>query len=99
MKLIIGKFNVSNKIAYWSIGEKFTPDVAVDDYAIVENKDDFDLVKIIGIVETNEEHSKELNSYREIKEAVDYISSISIDNFKIRKKENNYKVFEQLKNV
>ena len=54
MKLIIGKFNVSNKIAYWSIGEKYTPDVAINDYAIVENKDDFDLVKIIGIVETNE---------------------------------------------
>ena len=87
MKLIIGKFNVSNKIAYWSIGEKYTPDVAINDYAIVENKDDFDLVKIIGIVETNEEHAKELSSYREIKEVVNYISSILIDNFKRRKKD------------
>lgn len=91
MKLIIGKSNVSNKIAYWSIGEKYTPDVAINDYAIVENKDDFDLVKIIGIVETNEEHAKELNSYREIKEVVDYISSIFIDDFKRRKKDEQIK--------
>lgn len=91
MKLIIWKFNVSNKIAYWSIGEKYTPDVAINDYAIVENKDDFDLVKIIGIVETNEEHAKELSSYREIKEVVDYISSIFIDDFKRRKKDEQIK--------
>lgn len=87
MKLIMGEINANNKIRYWNIGEKYTPDVAVNDYAIVENKKDFDLVKIIGIVETTEEYAIEFNFGGQIEEVVDYISSISIDNFRSRKKE------------
>ena len=46
MKLIIGKINASNTIGYWNIGNNYTPDVRSGDYAVVENKNDFDLIKV-----------------------------------------------------
>ena len=42
----------------------------VGDYAIVENKNDYDLVKIIGIVETSEKYYKQLTHDCELKQSV-----------------------------
>lgn len=41
MKVIIGKINSSNTIGYWDVGNGYTPDVIVGDYAIVETKDKY----------------------------------------------------------
>ena len=53
MKLIIGKLN-NGVINYWK--SEFIPKIG--DYAIVNNRNDYDLVKIIGTVETNEKYEK-----------------------------------------
>lgn len=57
MKLIIGKLNRTNIINYWNTSD-FILDVSVGDYAILENMNDYDLVKIVGIVETEEKYTK-----------------------------------------
>ena len=72
MKLIIGKLNEDNNIRYWN-ASGFTPDVAVGDYAIVENINDYDLVKIIGIVETEEKYTKFLVPRGVSKNVVKYL--------------------------
>ena len=43
---------------------------SIGDYAIVENLNDYDLVKIIGIVETSEKYCKRLTHSCELKKAV-----------------------------
>lgn len=60
MRLIIGKINASNTIGYWNIRNNYTPDIISGDYAVVENENDFDLIKVIGIVEINEKYVKYL---------------------------------------
>lgn len=57
MKLIMGKLNNGNVINYWNTSD-FVSDISVGDYAIVENMNDYDLVKIVGIVETEEKYTK-----------------------------------------
>ena len=47
-KLIIGNFNGSNEIFYWDIAGITEESVDIGDYAAVENKNGYDLVKIIG---------------------------------------------------
>lgn len=68
MKLILGKLN-SGAIFYWDISDmKLEP--SIGDYAIVENLDDYALVKILGIVETSEKYCKRLTHSCELKKAV-----------------------------
>ena len=68
MKLILGKLN-SVAIFYWDISDmKLEP--SIGDYAIVENLDDYALVKIVGIVETSEKYCKQLTHSCELKKAV-----------------------------
>ena len=78
MKVIIGKINSSNTIGYWDVGNGYTPDVIVGDYAIVENKNDFDLVKIIGIVETKDKYGKFLAPNGISKSAVRYLARCQV---------------------
>lgn len=78
MKVIIGKINSSNTIGYWDVGEGYTPDVVSGDYAIVENKNDYDLVKIIGIVETKEEYGKFLAPNGVSKSVVRYLARCQV---------------------
>ena len=79
-KLLIGKINASNTIGYWNIGENYTPDVISGDYAIVENKTDYDLIKIIGIVELREEYEKFLFNSKVSKKAIMYFARSRIKN-------------------
>lgn len=68
MKLILGKLN-NGAIFYWDISHmQLKP--SVGDYAIVENKNDYDLVKIIGIVETSEKYYKQLTHDCKLKQSV-----------------------------
>lgn len=57
MKLIAGKMNYNKQIYYWELPE-FLKIPNVGDYAIVQNLTDYDLVEIVGILETNEEYIK-----------------------------------------
>lgn len=72
MKIIMGKINASNTFGFWNTGKNYTPDVSVGDYAIVENRNDYDLIKIIGILETNEKYEKFLAPHGVSKEVVQY---------------------------
>ena len=72
MKLIIGKLNKANIINYWNTSD-FTPDVSVGDYAIVQNVNEYDLVKIVGIVETEEKYTKFLAPNGVSKSVVKYL--------------------------
>lgn len=71
MKVIIGKINSSNTIGYWNAGKGY---VMVGDYAIVENKNDYDLVKVMGIAETNEKYGKFLAPNGVSKSVVCYLA-------------------------
>lgn len=68
MKLILGKLN-NGAIFYWDISHmQLKP--SVGDYAVVENKNNYDLAKIIEIVETSEKYCKLLTHGCELKKAV-----------------------------
>lgn len=73
-KLIVGRINSANIIGYWNTGDIYTPDVEVGDYAIVENKTDYDLIKIIGILETEEKYEKMLVNNGVSKKVVKYLA-------------------------
>lgn len=77
-KLIIGKINSANVINYWNVGDNYTPDVVCGDYAIVENRNDYDLVKIVGIVETKPEYEKFLVQNGVSKKVIRYIARSQI---------------------
>lgn len=57
MKLIAGKINNCNMIYYWDISD-FEIEPKIGDYAVVQNMNDFDLVKVIAIVETDIKYRK-----------------------------------------
>lgn len=72
MRIIAGKLNSDNIVRYWKVGDEI---FNVGDYAIVENKNDYDLVKIIGIVETNEKYASFFaNGYSISKNVISIIS-------------------------
>lgn len=70
MKLIAGKLN-SGTTNFWNIPENAVYEIG--DYAIVQNKNDYDLVKIVGIVETNEKYSKIITGVEVSKSVVNII--------------------------
>lgn len=72
IKLIAGKFNNYNTVCYWNIDEDM--DFKIGDYAIVENKNDYDLVKIVGVVETTEKYEKFISNCNVSKKVVSIIS-------------------------
>ena len=81
MKLIAGKINSDNMVRYWKLEDENEIDIAVigiGNYAIVQNKDDYDLVKIVGIIETNEKYSKFLTGVNVNKKVVRLILRNSI---------------------
>lgn len=52
MKVIAGRINSGNITRYWLANDI---DCKVGDYAIVEINTDYDLIKVVGIIETTEE--------------------------------------------
>lgn len=57
IKLIAGRLNNMNKSNYWLVNGF---EANIGDYAIVENMNGYDLVEIVGLVETDEEHINKL---------------------------------------
>ena len=75
MKLILGKLNKDQIINYWRCDGMY-PNIG--DYAIVENINDYDLVKIIGMVETDIKYEKFLTPNGVSKKVIKTISRDSI---------------------
>lgn len=78
-KIIMGKINSGNVIGFWKAGENLTTDVIAGDYAIVENKTDYDLIKIIGILETNEKYEKFIAPLGITKKAIYYLAKCQVN--------------------
>lgn len=81
MKLIAGKLNQDSTIRYWMLEGENLKDIEVfgiGHYAVVENKSDYDLVKIIGIVETEEKYAKFLTGVNVNKKVIRLLSRSSI---------------------
>ena len=72
MRLIAGKLNSDDIVRFWKVGNEI---FNVGDYAIVENRNDYDLVKIVGIVETNEKYASFFaNGYSISKSVISIVS-------------------------
>ena len=57
--VILGKLNGSGKVYYWNIEEKMILGQNLyERYAIVENMQDYDLVKIVGVACIDEDNEK-----------------------------------------
>lgn len=56
--IIAGKHNGSGEVYFWKMEEETIGynTVKVGDYAVVENKNDYEMVKVIGIVETEDKY-------------------------------------------
>lgn len=83
MKLIAGKLNAENIVRYWMLEGEDVKDVdviGIGNYAIVENKNDYDLVKIVGIVETNEQYVKFLAGVNVNKKVIRLLARATVRN-------------------
>ena len=60
--LIAGIINASNRILYWKNKDNLS--IAIGDYAIVENTNGYDLVKVVGIVYTGENQASKFSNTR-----------------------------------
>ena len=78
MRLIAAKLNSDNIVRFWKVDNR---NFNVGDYAIVENRNDYDLVKIVGIIETNEKYASFFVNGYPVSKSVVYI----IQRFLIRK--------------
>lgn len=67
VRLILGKFNNTNKLDYWNVKDA---EVNVGDYAIVPNKTDYEMVKVIAIVTTKPKYYYHLTKNEQIKDIV-----------------------------
>jgi rhamnose utilization protein RhaD (predicted bifunctional aldolase and dehydrogenase) len=58
VKLIAGRLNNCSTTYYWKLNSHVNFNIG--DYAIIENMSDYDLVKIVGVLETNEKYLKKI---------------------------------------
>lgn len=76
VKMIAGKLNNTKCVYYWTVDKDF--DYEIGDYAIVENMNDYDLVKIIGTVETNDKYLKLLTNVNVNKKVIEIVDRSDI---------------------
>lgn len=73
MKCIVGKFNNKQSfVNYWKVGKIRNEDIG--NYAVVENLNGYDLVKIIGISEVDESQVKYVTGNHDLKKVKTIIS-------------------------
>lgn len=77
MKLIIGKLNNDKIGRYWKMEQDLYFNIG--DYAIVENLNGYDLVKVVGLVETDEENVKKIIGLDINKKAIRKIPSYEVE--------------------
>ena len=70
--LVAGVINSTGKMLYW----KTDIPVYIGDYAIVENMNGYDLIKVVGLVRTKETMASKFSNtkYENMKKVVDAIS-------------------------
>lgn len=80
--LIAGVINSMPNIVYFWLGDKNIDSFKIGDYAIVENLNSYDLVKIAGIVWTNEENLKSITKkdLAKMKKVIKYIPKEELEN-------------------
>lgn len=80
--LIVGVINSMPNTVYFWLGNKGVDSFKIGDYAIVENLNSYDLVKIAGIVWTNEENLKSITKkdLAKMKKVIKYIPKEELEN-------------------
>ena len=80
--LIAGVINSMPNMVYFWLGDKNIDSFKIGDYAIVENLNSYDLVKIAGIVWTNEDNLKTItkNNLAKMKRVIKYIPKDELEN-------------------
>ena len=80
--LIAGVINSMPNAVYFWLGNKNMDSFKIGDYAIVENLSSYDLVKIAGIVFTNEDNLKTItkNNLAKMKRVIKYIPKEELEN-------------------
>ena len=80
--LIAGVINSMPNMVYFWLGDKNKDSFKIGDYAIVENLNSYDLVKIAGIVWTNEENLKSITKkdLAKMKKVIKYIPKEELEN-------------------
>ena len=80
--LIAGVINSMPNMVYFWLGDKNIDSFKIGDYAIVENLNSYDLVKIAGIVWTNEENLKSITKkdLAKMKKVIKYIPREELEN-------------------
>ena len=65
--LVAGLINATEKVLYW----KTQSEIKLGDYAIVENMNEYDLIKIVGIVKTTKKNTSKISNtkYENMKNA------------------------------
>lgn len=76
VRLIAGRLNSCCQTYYWLLEED--EKLSLGDYAIVENLNDYDLVKIVGVVETNKKYLKKLTNQNICKKVVNIVNRENI---------------------
>lgn len=80
--LIVGVINSMPNMVYFWLGNKNIDSFKIGDYAIVENLNSYDLVKIAGIVWTNEDNLKSITKkdLAKMKKVIKYIPKEELEN-------------------
>ena len=81
--LIAGVINSMPNTVYFWLGNKNMDSFKIGDYAIVENLSSYDLVKIAGIVWTNENNLKSITKVKDLekmKKVIKYIPKEELEN-------------------
>ena len=81
--LIAGVINSMPNTVYFWLGNKNMDSFKIGDYAIVENLSSYDLVKIAGIVLTNEDNLKSITKVKDLekmKKVIKYIPKEELEN-------------------
>lgn len=81
--LIAGVINSMPNTVYFWLGNKNMDSFKIGDYAIVENLSSYDLVKIAGIVWTNEYNLKSITKVKDLakmKKVIKYIPKEELEN-------------------
>lgn len=74
MKLILGRINATNTQGYWKCND-LDPTPYLGQYALVQNKNSYDLVQVMAIVETTPQLQYSLinNKSRVTKDVITFI--------------------------
>ncbi len=76
IKYVAGRLNSCNTTYYWNIDEDMKFEIG--DYAIVENMNDYDLIKIVGVIETTEKYGKFIQNHKINKKVIEIIDRVDI---------------------